>query len=309
VNTLSREFPLTSKEEELARQHRDEVARGARFEFGRNWRSFLDSLDEERILRAEQSLCEMLEVDSLDGRSFLDIGSGSGLFSLAARRLGARVHSFDFDADSVACTRILRDRYCADDPLWTVERGSVLQREYVESLGTFDVVYSWGVLHQTGDMWEALDIVSQAVKDQGRLFISIYNDQGGGSRRWWRIKWLYNHLPRALRWLLVLAVGVFWELRSMLIRIVRFQNPLPFGDWREKKRTRGMSVWHDLVDWVGGFPFEVAKPEQLVDFFRQRDFTLLRMTTMGKGHGCNEFVFVRRRPSVAWPRCGHAIGV
>src|SRR4051794_41462796 len=98
--------------------HSTEVAEGQRFEFGENWARFLSTVGETNILAAEQSLCEMLAVSDLRDKSFLDIGSGSGLFSLAARRLGARVHSFDFDPSSVACTNELRRRYFPDSPDW-----------------------------------------------------------------------------------------------------------------------------------------------------------------------------------------------
>src|SRR5678816_2443274 len=118
-----------------------------RFEFGRNWALFLNLLDDSRIAQAETSLKEMLEVDSLEGKTFLDIGSGSGLFSLAARRLGARVHSFDFDPKSVACTRELKKNYFGDDDSWKIQEASALDTEFMNSLGQYDVVYSWGVLH------------------------------------------------------------------------------------------------------------------------------------------------------------------
>src|SRR5947209_14888872 len=132
--------------------HALEVGSGARFKFGENWARFLELLDDGRIARAEESLKNMLEVEGLAGRRFLDIGSGSGLFSLAARRLGARVHSFDYDPRSVACTRELRRRFFTDDPSWTVDEASALDENYVRGLGAFDVVYSWGVLHHTGQM-------------------------------------------------------------------------------------------------------------------------------------------------------------
>ncbi|MFP6621110.1 MAG: class I SAM-dependent methyltransferase [Pirellulaceae bacterium] len=281
---------------EVAVAHENEVQRGERFQFGQNWREFLKTLDDERIAVAESSLKDMLGKESLAGLSFLDIGSGSGLFSLAARRLGARVHSFDYDPESVACTEELRQRYFPEDSDWQVERASVLDRDYVHSLGTFDIVYSWGVLHQTGEMWQALEIVSTRVQENGQLFISIYNDQGGASNRWRMVKRLYNRLPDLLRPLIVLAVGAYWESRSFLIRLVRFQNPFPFADWEKKKQTRGMSVWYDLVDWVGGYPHEVAKPEQIFDFFFERGFTLMRLSTDGGGHGCNEYVFLNKTP-------------
>jgi len=198
------------------------------------------------VAAAEASLKQMLEVADLAGKRFLDIGCGSGLFSLAARRLGALVHSFDYDPQSVACTGELKRRYFPDDVLWTIEEGSVLDQSYLASLGQFDVVYSWGVLHHTGQMWQALDAVAPLVAEDGKLFIAIYNDRGGASRRWAAVKRFYNRSPRPVRTLLVLAIGAYFEMRAALSRLARLQNPLPFK--RQKAgRVRGMSGWHDLV--------------------------------------------------------------
>jgi 2-polyprenyl-3-methyl-5-hydroxy-6-metoxy-1,4-benzoquinol methylase len=266
-----------------------EIAEGKRFAFGKNWSRFIALLDEKRIAAAEASLVDMLEVDDLQGKRFLDIGCGSGLFSLAARRLGAVVHSFDYDPQSVACTAELKRRYFPADVLWTIEGGSALDEHYLASLGSFDVVYSWGVLHHTGQMWKALDHAAALVADRGKLFIAIYNDRGGASRRWAAIKRFYNRSPRPIKALLILAIGAWFQARAGLSRLARLQNPLPLRR-AQQVRVRGMSGWHDLVDWVGGYPFEVAKPEQVFDFYRPRGFELERLKTDG-GHGCNEFVF------------------
>jgi SAM-dependent methyltransferase len=269
-------------------RHAAEVAQGERFEFGKNWAWFLTSLTDRRIAEAERSLQNMLGVTTLSGASFLDIGSGSGLFSLAARRLGARVHSFDYDPHSVNCTRELNRRYFPDDSLWTVESGSALDESYVRSLGQFDVVYSWGVLHHTGSMWPALANAALPVKAGGKLFIAIYNDQGTASRRWKKVKQIYNELPRPLRFLMVWPS--FWILnwRSMVKDLLRGR---PFQSIREYGKERGMSFWRDLIDWVGGYPFEVATPEQIFDFYRSRGFSLTKLRTCGGSLGCNEFVF------------------
>jgi len=270
------------------------MTQGNRFEFGKNWTNFLLRLDETRILKAEKSLKQMLELKSLEGKTFLDIGSGSGLFSLAARRLGATVHSFDYDALCVACTEELKRRYFPQDDHWKVEKGDVLDAGHLKSLGKYDVVYSWGVLHHTGAMWRAMENVIPSVTLGGKLFISIYNDQGNASRRWRMLKKLYNKSSNIIRFILVLLVGLFWIIRTSLVRLSHLQNPLPFKEWADTEKERGMSVWHDLVDWVGGYPFEVAKPEEVFDFYRQRGFELVRLKTRGGGLGCNEYVFVRK---------------
>jgi 2-polyprenyl-6-hydroxyphenyl methylase/3-demethylubiquinone-9 3-methyltransferase len=273
--------------------HAAEVAGGERFEFGENWSRFLSTLDEGRIARAEESLKQMLEVESLEGRSFLDIGSGSGLFSLAARRLGARVHSLDYDPCSVACTTELRRRYFDGDARWTIEEGSALDESYIRSLGLFDVVYSWGVLHHTGEMWRALENAALPVAPGGNLFVAIYNDTGSQSERWKWIKKTYNRLPRPLRSPFALVVMAPEETKAMLRALVHLSPSEYTARWTRYDQNRGMSRWHDIVDWVGGHPYEVAKPEEIFDFYRARGFTLTKLKCGGVGLGCNEFVFVK----------------
>jgi 2-polyprenyl-6-hydroxyphenyl methylase/3-demethylubiquinone-9 3-methyltransferase len=267
-----------------------EVKRGERFAFGSNWSEFLKVLDDSRIALAEESLRSMLELETLAGRRFIDVGSGSGLFSLAARRLGAEVTSFDFDPQSVACTTELRRRYFPDDPKWRVLQGSVLDEAFIESLGTYDIVYSWGVLHHTGAMWEALDNASRLVAEKGRLFIAIYNDQGRPSRRWTQVKRAYVRAPGPVKWAVLAPAFLRLWGPSTLRDLLRGK---PFQTWRSYKKqvSRGMDPWRDVVDWVGGYPFEVAKPEAIFDFYRRRGFELRRMTTCAGGLGCNEFVF------------------
>jgi 2-polyprenyl-3-methyl-5-hydroxy-6-metoxy-1,4-benzoquinol methylase len=277
-------------------QHALEVARGDRFEFGENWTRFLAVLNDERIAQAERSLGDMLEVGSLAGLRFLDIGSGSGLFSLAARRLGAEVHSFDYDPQSVACTRELRRRYRPDDEGWTIERGSALDAGYIAGLGRFDIVYSWGVLHHTGAMWQALDLAQRPVAPDGRLFIALYNDTGSQSARWKRIKHTYTRLPRALRAPFAVAVSAPEELKSMA-RALAARRPGDYiRSWTRYDESRGMSHWHDIVDWVGGYPYEYAKPDAIFAFFKARGFVLDNLR-IGGGLGCSEYVFRRADPS------------
>ena len=270
--------------------HQAEVRRGARFTFGKNWQRFLAVVNEQHISAAEGSLRRLLRVETLEGRRFLDIGSGSGLFSLAARRLGAKVHSLDYDPQSVACANELKRRYFPGDDSWQVEQGSVLDHRYIASLGEFDVVYSWGVLHHTGAMWEALGNAALPVAAGGQLFVAIYNDQGGKSRRWRVVKRLYcsNVFLRAL--VCSIAIPSFVG-RRFLVDVLKRNNPWTY--YRTYKARRGMSPIHDWFDWLGGYPFEVARPEEIFEFYHSQGFRLTNLTAKGALAGCNELVFER----------------
>lgn len=260
---------------------REEINKGQRFKFGANWKKFLGTLNVESIKQAETSLKTMLEVESLKGKSFLDVGSGSGLFSLAARNLGAKVVSFDLDEVSVDCSEKLKRAYYEKDISWKVLQGSVLDHDFLKQLNKFDYVYSWGVLHHTGNMWKALDNVANLVKPKGILFIALYNYQEFSSSYWTFVKRTYNKY-QFMRPLLILIHLLYPTIPSIILKFL--QN---------RKTPRGMTVWYDLLDWLGGFPFEVSKPNEIFNFYKSKGFILTELKTVGGKLGCNEFVFRR----------------
>lgn len=265
----------------------------SRFEFGKNWAAYLAHINEEMIGAATARLLE--KVGRLDGLTFLDIGCGSGIHSLAAVRLGAsRVHSFDYDRNSVECAFRLKERF-AGSAEWSAEQGSALDEAYLRSLGRFDLVYSWGVLHHTGDMWTALKNATIPMAEDGRLFVAIYNDQGGWSRLWTKLKHRYVNAGRITRTGIEMFVWMeAWGqyLLRAPVKTVR--------EWKNYSEQRGMSPWYDIVDWAGGYPFEVATPEAIFRFYRDLGLRLEELFTCGGGKGCNEFLFSRslsaRRP-------------
>jgi 2-polyprenyl-6-hydroxyphenyl methylase/3-demethylubiquinone-9 3-methyltransferase len=273
---------------EVATQHNVELRSGERFTFGENWRDFLRTVDDTRIEVATQSLRTMLGVQSLEGRRFIDIGSGSGLFSLVAHRLGADVTSFDYDPSSVGCTLEMRSRYAPDSDRWRILHGSALDPAFLATLGTYDIVYSWGVLHHTGKMWDAIRNVLPMVKSGGLLFIAIYNDQGVWSKRWTTIKRVY--CSGTVGKLAVSSVFIpYWIFKDATSDLIRFRAP--WHTMATYKKNRGMSAWHDWHDWLGGYPFEAAKPEQIIFPIQREGFTLQNLNTQYGSVGCVEYVF------------------
>ncbi|MBM3146153.1 MAG: class I SAM-dependent methyltransferase [Chloroflexi bacterium] len=265
-----------------------------RFKFGKNWKKFIEKLSEDQVREAEKSLVDALGCSSLAGKKFIDVGSGSGLFSLAAMRLNAdQVHSFDYDFDSVACALALKQKYFPYDARWVIEQGDILDERYIESLGNWDVVYSWGVLHHTGKMNLALENGARLVKPSGKLYIAIYNDQGWQTELWISVKKFYNKSPLTIRWLIAAITYLgLW----LCVSIRDFLSLRPFYTYRNYHSSRGMNSWTDVIDWVGGYPFEVATPEQIFVFYRERGFVLEHLKTVQGKMGNNEFVFLRQNP-------------
>ena len=250
------------------------------FSFGENWRDYLTTVTPSDIQTARRDIEHWLGAGTVAGRNVLDIGSGSGIHSLAFHLLGARsVLSLDRDPHSVEATRTLW-RQAGAPQNWTVLSGSVLDEPFIRSLGQFAIVYSWGVLHHTGAMWQAIENSFQCVVPGGRIWIALYA-KGPRFEQHLALKRKYNSASRfGRRWMVGKMIG-----RRMLGRLRRGQNPLA---WNQKK-IRGMNVYHDIIDWLGGLPYEVANEDEVVRFARDRGFLLERIQVKQDG-GCSIYV-------------------
>ena len=251
------------------------------FSFGENWLRYSARLDESHVREAEQSLQRLLRSEELGGAAFFDIGCGTGLFSIAAARLGVgEVLAVDLDEECVAAARHNVARFLDGSALRSIEirPGDILHPDPAWR-DRFEIVYAWGSLHHTGAMWQAVENALGCCRPGGRVALALYN-RTALSLWWLRIKRLYHAAPA---WVRVGMVATLWVTR-VGGRLLRARPPLRAG--------RGMSVWYDAVDWLGGLPYEYASPEQVTGFVAKRGFRPTRVVSTRRS-GCNEFVFTR----------------
>ena len=259
------------------------------FSFGRNWQQFVHKcLTPDRVAQAMNSLTEFLEMPDLQGRTFLDVGCGSGLFSLAAHLLGAsRIVSFDVDSLATSCCKYLRETN-GTATTWTVLEGSVLDWNFLAGLDKADIVYAWGSLHHTGNMWQAIRNAASLANESGVFFLSIYNKvEGRGSSIYWsKVKKLYNRLPGFGKHALETAYLVRY---GILPEVLRLRNPLTA--FRNYGQHRGMAYWADMRDWLGGYPYEFASTDEVFRFCnRNLGLGLINLRTTNT-LATNEFLF------------------
>lgn len=255
---------------------------GVRFEFGRNWQSYAKGVDESHVNIATMALQKLLP-DGFHpaGKSFLDIGCGSGLHATSAARLGfSKIVATDYDQNSVATTVSTAKAFGAEVDAF---RDDILNTKLNE---TFDVVYSWGVLHHTGNMAGAIRKASELVTPGGELIIAIYV-KTPLCGAWRKIKHTYCSSPAAIQ--KIMAYGFHG---------LRLARQIPSGElFQDYKQLRGMDRFHDSIDWLGGYPYESASALE-VEAMVGEGFSLLKSyrTEAGIGvfgTGCGEYVFRR----------------
>lgn len=264
-----------------------------RFAFGKNWRRFIEkNFSQEKVDLSRTQLLAFLGLDNLEGKTFCDIGSGSGLHSLAAWQAGAKeIFSFDYDQESVETTRYLREKKAGSPANWSVDQGSVLDEEYMQGLARADVVYSWGVLHHTGDQWSAIRNAASRVLEGGLFYIALYSADvhtDPPPEFWLEVKKKYVSSTPFRRALMVLWYIWRFDMDRKPRKALGVLKTM-----YEYHSKRGMSYLTDIRDWLGGWPMEFSRDEDVLSFADEElDMDLVRIAA---GEANTEYLFRKRR--------------
>ncbi|MGI0117389.1 class I SAM-dependent methyltransferase [Zooshikella sp. RANM57] len=256
------------------------------FDFGENWQNFSKNTNPVRIKNAENSLKQKLNLGNMSGLTFLDIGCGSGIFSLAAYNLGATVTSIDINKKCIECTKILKEKYSNKNQNWVIKQADFTNSEVVKLITPHDIIYCWGVLHHTGKMWECFEKLFSLAKNDSLLYIAIYNDQGFISNIWKKIKIAYNSNTFSKYTIIFTLLPI---QAILLIAKGSLKHFSPFYYIKDSNNPRGMNFYYDFIDWVGGFPFEVATPKEVLLFSKKNMFEITNQY-LTNGSGCNEYI-------------------
>ena len=251
------------------------------FSFGKNWMDLNRHITQEEINKAKDDLVYWIGLENIQNKRILDLGSGSGIHSLGFLELGAgEIVSFDYDPNSVTATT--EHWVKKGNPAnWKVMHGSILDKDFIQQLGHFDLVYSWGVLHHTGKMWEAINNALTLVKKGGLFYLTIYKDDNYSASI--RLKEKYNAASPAGKKAMVSSE----ILKIMLKRTLRFKNPFTWN----QKLERGMNIYHDLIDWLGGLPYEAANEDEMLKWGINNNLQLKRILCKGNYGSCNYYLF------------------
>jgi SAM-dependent methyltransferase len=257
------------------------------FAFGKNWESYAQLIDEGRVQAAERGLVRLVGEGFIENRTFLDIGCGSGVHSLAAARLGAsQVVSIDIDPVAVSTTRKVLATDRGTDI--RVERASVLELN-PDLFGRFDIVYSWGALHHTGAMRQAISCAASVVSPGGLFVFAVYH-RTRMCHFWTREKrWYSRSSPRLQKF-----------AQAIYIALMRWHFLVAGKDFASfvtgYGTCRGMDFRHDVHDWLGGYPYESISPEDVGHLMGELGFSCVRSFILSPrigllGSGCDEYVY------------------
>lgn len=249
------------------------------FEFGKNWEKLVNQLNDDAVAESTRKMADFTGFSDFKNKTFLDIGCGSGLSSLAAFKLGAKsISSVDIDPQNIKNVEAVKQKFNVPAQYsWSAWVSSIVEAKDVHQLPRADIVYSWGVLHHTGSMWEGIDHCTRLVNPGGYLYLMLYRDAFFAST-WKNIKYFYTKAPQIIKW----AMRNTFASLLILGAILKGKNPARIiRDY--PKKSRGMSWYIDVTDWVGGYPFEYASAEETTRFLESRGFRILKISPKPDG--------------------------
>ena len=263
------------------------------FDFGENWKNYsYNAISKQKIKEAKKDFKKLFNKIDLKGKTFIDIGFGQGLSLLIAQQLEAKPVGCEINRRCLRALLINQKKFFKKAEKIPVVIGSILDQKTIQKLkkinlkkkdSKFQIVHSWGVLHHSGKMWKAINNAVSLVTENGYLAISIYNKHWS-SPFWHKVKYFYNISPRLIRRLLIF---IFYWIIFIGKFIITGEDPF--------KLKRGMDYYFNIIDWVGGYPYEYASIKEVKKYIELKGFRTIKVIPAQMPTGCNEFVFIKKK--------------
>lgn len=147
---------------------------------------FFDEIKEYRYTKYAPWMLKTFNFEQYKGKKVLEIGVGSGIDHLELAKSEAILTGIDITPKSIELTKKNLELHGYQSNLLVADTENLPFKDE-----TFDIVYSFGVLHHTPDIQKAIDEIFRVLKPRGKVLLSLYNKN---SLFFWVSVFLYDYI-------------------------------------------------------------------------------------------------------------------
>lgn len=219
--------------------------------------------------------------DEVKGKSVLDSGCGTGIFSIIFAKNGAgQVTGIDISPGSLGTAEGLKQKFGLSNARF--EQQDMLHLPYPDAC--FDIVWAWGTVHHTTDPLGAIDGLIRVLKPGGSILLAIYKKT--------KVTWIHE----AIRKTLVRTPRRSWNALAKIMAF--FGTPIVWTFKRREKARQGETLSELILDWYFVPIRHYYKPDEIRTFLEGKGFKIENyLAHSGRFNSSSNFIFKARKPT------------
>ncbi len=218
--------------------------------------------------------------EEVKGKTVLDAGCGTGVFSIIFARNGAaKVTGIDISPGSLGTARGLKEKFGLANAEF--QQQDMLHLSFRDA--SFDIVWAWGTVHHTTDPLGAITELIRVLKPGGSLFLAIYKQTS--------VTWIHEIIRKTMirtprwSWNVLAKAGAF-----ML-------TPVVFLFKRRQKSRKGEKLSELILDWYFVPIRHYYTPEEIRVFLERKKFRIEKyLAHSGRFNSSSNFIYKARKP-------------